>query len=509
MAVLETLLGLVTVLGVLALLAPRMRAPLSVILVVAGAVIGLVPGLPKLDLDPDVIFFLFVPPIVYYSAFFSSWQDVKENVRPIAGLAIALVLTTMGVVALVAHRLLPGFSWSLAFVLGAILAPSDAVAVFSILNDLSLPRRLTSILKGESLLNDPTALVSYRMAVAAVVVGSFSPWQAGWRFLAVSAGGILVGWVLGRIFFWIRTHLNNPSIEATASFLTPYAAYLAAETVGASGVLSVLVVGLYLGLQPRLASSVARLQVTGAWQILLFVMNGLVFLLLGMQIPTVVGRLAGYSFVTLVWQAGLIGLTVVGVRLVFVFANICYRCALARRLDFPWGEVAVTSWTGMRGLESLVTALALPLLIRSGAPFPQRDTILFLTACVILATLSLQGLTLPALVRRLGVVDKGQAAREEAEARYLAAQAALERLQQETETDPSLATARPVERLRARYEDRLPRYAARMRGGTDERSETRVEAYHHLMRAALDAERQTIVMLRDQGRISNDVMHRI
>ncbi|MBO9539077.1 Na+/H+ antiporter [bacterium] len=509
MALVETFLGLIVVLGVVALLAPRMRVPLSVILVAAGVIIALVPGLPTLELDPGIVFFLFVPPIIYYAAFFSPWRDLRENVRPIALLASALVLTTMVSVAVVAHRILPGFSWPLAFVLGAIVSPSDAVAVVDILKDLRLPRRLVSILKGESLLNDPVAIISYRMSVAAVVAGTFSLWQAGVAFLFVAAGGILVGLVLGWTAAWLRTHLNNPAIETTASILTPYAAFLVAEKLGVSGVLCVLIVGIYLGLQPRLASSVARLQLTAAWGTLLFVMNGLVFLLMGMQIPPVVGRLAGHSFVNLAWAAVVICLTVIGVRFAWVFANICYSCAMARRRDFPWGEVVVTAWTGMRGLDSLITALALPLFVKSGAPFPERDRILFITACVILGTLLLQGLTLPALVRRLGVSDVGQEDREEAEARYLAAQAALKRIQEEMDHDPGLSAEGSVEQLRSRYEARLPRYAAKMRGGRDERSETRVDAYHRLLNAAIDAERQTILMLRDQGRISNDVMHRI
>jgi len=271
----------------------------------------------------------------------------------------------------------------------------------------------------------------------------------------------------------------------------------------------VLIVGIYLGLQPRLASSVARLQLTAAWGTLLFIMNGLVFLLLGMQIPPLVGRLAGHSFVNLAGEAAIICLTVIGVRFVGVFANVCYSCVMARRRDFPWGEVVVTAWTGMRGLDSLITALALPYFVKSGAPFPERDRILFVTACVILATLLLQGLTMPLLVRRLGVTDVGQEDREEAEARYLAAQAALTRIQEEMDRDPGLSELVSVAQLRSRYEERLPRYAAKMHGGRDERSEARVNAYHHLLNVAIDAERQTILMLRDQGRISNDVMHHI
>ncbi|MNK54052.1 Sodium, potassium, lithium and rubidium/H(+) antiporter [compost metagenome] len=509
MTVVETFLGLIVVLGVLALLAPRIRVPLSVILVAAGAIIALVPGLPTIILDPEIVFLMFVPPIIYYAAFFSPWRDLRENLRPITLLASALVLTTMVCVAFVAHHLMPGFSWPLAFVPGAIVSPSDAVAVVDILKDLRLPRRLLGILKGESLLNDPTAFISYRMAVAAVVAGTFSLWQAGVAFLYVAVGGILVGLLLGRALVWLRTRLNNPAIETTTSMLTPYAAFLAAEKLGVSGVLCVLIVGLYLGLQPRLASSVARLQLTAAWGTLLFILNGLVFLLMGMQIPPVMRRLGDHSFVNLAWEAAVICLTVIGVRFVWVFANICYSCAMARRRDFPWGELVVTAWTGMRGLDSLVTALALPLVVASGEPFPQRDRILFVTACVIVATLLLQGLTMPALVRRLGVSDVGQEDREEAEGRYLAAQAALMRIQEEMDHDPSLAEVGAVEQLRSRYEARLPRYAAKMRGGRDERSETQVDAYHRLLNAAIDAERQTILMLRDQGRISNDVMHRI
>lgn len=507
MALVETILVLLALLGFLAWLAPRLGVPEPVLMVVAGVAVAVIPGVPKLELEPEAIFLLFVPPIIHAAAFFSSWWDLKRNKLTLFMLAFLLVIATLLAVAVVSHAVIPGFTWALALVLGAILSPSDAPAVLAVLRGLNLPRRLETVLEGESLLSDPASVVSYRMAVAAVVTGGFSAGQAVVRLGEVSVGGVAVGLVVGWTMYQLRKRIDHPDVAVLVSFLGPYAAFIPGEWLGNSGVISVLVAAMYQGWKlPKAVDAETRLQSNGAWANLNFILNGFVFILLGMQIPEVINHLHGHSWTALGLQALAVCATVIGVRVAWIFGTFGVMSLTHPDHGPAPGYLAVASWAGMRGVDSLVTALALPLVTAVGAPFPQRDVIIFLSASAIVATLVVQGLTLPALVRWLAIEGDDGEEREVAHARFKASKAALAVLERR-EPDGD-GEKRQLERLRRDYEARLQRYAAQMDGDGDQVGE--IEGlYHEVLKELVDAERRTILMLRNEGRISNDAMHRV
>ncbi len=525
----EAILVLLAAVAVLATLANRIEVPYPILLVLGGLVLGFVPGLPQVELEPDVVFLLFLPPLLYVSALFTSWRDFRANLRPISLLAVGLVLMTTCVVAAVAHWIM-GFSWAPAFVLGAIVSPTDAIAATSVAQRLGVPRRIVTILEGESLVNDATGIVAYRIAVAAVAVGTFSLWQAGLQFVVGALGGVAVGLAVGWLVIWGRRHVaNDPDIQNTISLLTPFAAYLLAEEpshwawgqfglpgdFAFSGVLAVVTTGLYLGrYAPGVISPETRLQGYAFWELVTFLLNGLIFALIGLQLEGIVERLSEdttYSVVALVFYGALISLTVILVRFVWVFPATYVPRWLSRRLrqrdpSPPPSQVTVIAWTGMRGVISLAAALALPLAIAGGAPFPERDLILFLTFCVILATLVVQGLTLPLLIRALGLEDDGSQEREEIKGRIEVANAALARIDELVLEE--WVREDTAERVRGLYDYRRSRFAARYHGA-DDGIEERSAAYQRLMRDLLRAQRDTLIQLRNEGRIGDEVMHRI
>jgi monovalent cation/hydrogen antiporter len=511
----------------LATLAARLGVPYPILLVLGGLVLGFVPGLPRPELKPDVVFLLFLPPLLYVSAIFTSWRDFRANLRPISLLAVGLVLMTTCVVAAVAHWAV-GLPWAAAFVLGAIVSPTDAIAATAVAQRLGVPRRIVTILEGESLVNDATGIVAYRIAVGAVVAGTFSLWQAGLQFIVGAVGGIAVGLAVGWAILWARRHVSeDPSVQNTISLLTPFTAYLLAEEpshyawkellhlpgeFAFSGVLSVVATGLYLGRRgPYVIAAETRLQGYAFWELVTFLLNGLIFALIGLQLRGIVGRLSEYSVGDLLLYAGIISLTVILVRFLWVFpATYVPRWvsrSLRERDPSPSPRaVTVIAWTGMRGVISLAAALALPLTVEGGAPFPGRDLILFLTFSVILATLVVQGLSLPALIRGLGLEDDGSQEREEIEGRIEVAQAALARIEELVEED--WVREDTAERVRGLYNYRHSRFSARFDGDEDG-IEERSAAYQRFMRELLRAQRRTLIQLRNEGRISDEVMHRI
>ncbi|HET7479235.1 MAG TPA: Na+/H+ antiporter [Rubrobacteraceae bacterium] len=506
--------------AILATLADRIRVPYPILLVIGGLAMGFVPGLPKVELEPDVVFLLFLPPLLYVSALFTSWRDFRANLRPISLLAIGLVLMTTCVVAAVAHWVV-GLPWAAAFVLGAIVSPTDAIAATAVAQRLGVPRRIVVVLEGESLVNDATGIVAYRIAVTAVAAGAFSLWEAGLQFVVGAVGGVAVGLAVGWIIIWARRHVSeNASVQNTISLLSPFAAYLLAEEpshyawqalglpgdFAFSGVLSVVATGLYLGRRVSFSvSAETRLQGFAFWELATFLLNGLIFALIGLQLRRIIEGISDYSVAELVIYAGLISLTVILVRFLWVFpATYVPRWASPRLRERdpspPWQAVAVISWTGMRGVISLAAALALPLSV------PGRDLILFLTFSVILATLVVQGLSLPALIRGLGLEDDGSTQREEVTGRIEVAQAALDRLEELVEEE--WVREETAERVRGLYNYRRGRFAARF-DGDSEGVEERSTAYQRLMIELLRAQRRTLIRLRNEGEISDEAMHRI
>lgn len=506
------LLGLLVAAAALIAAAPGLRIPYPILLVLGGLGLGFVPGAPHIRLPPELVLVAFLPPLLYYAAYATSLRDLRRNVRPISLLAIGLVLATTIVVAVVAHATID-LSWASAFVLGAIVSPTDPVAATAIAQRLGVPRRIVTVIEGESLINDATALVAYRLAVVAVVSGTFSIWHAGLAFLGNVVGGVAVGLAVGLLVAAVRRRLDDPPVETTISLITGYLAYLPASALGASGVVAVVTAGVVLGwMTPRLTNAEQRLQSAGAWEILVFVLNSLLFVLVGLQLPSILDNLASQSGARLAYEGGLIAATVVVTRLVWIFpATYLPRWAVprvrARDPYPPWQHPALIGWTGLRGAVSLAAALALPFTTHAGRPFPGRDLIVFLTFCVILGTLVVQGLSLPLVIRLLGLEDDGVEAREEAKARIRAAEAALARIEELVEEE--WVRDDTAERLRRMYGFRRDRFRARFDGEDDGSLEERSTAFQRLRRELLEAERSAIVQLRRDGHINDDVMHRI
>jgi CPA1 family monovalent cation:H+ antiporter len=495
-------------------LVPKLRIPYPILLVLGGLGLGFVPGLPEIDLPPDLVLVGVLPPLLYGAAFFTSLRDLRANVRPVGLLAVGLVLLTMVAVAVVAHAIVPELTWASAFVLGAIVSPTDPIAATAIMRRLRVPRGIVNIVEGESLVNDGTALVAYRFAVVAAVSGTFTLWEAGLSFLLHVAGGVAVGLAVGWVVRQVRRRLDFPAAEVTISLLTGYFAYIPAELIGVSAVIAAVTSGIYLGWHtPELTTPEVRLMGESAWEIVTFMVNALLFTLIGLQLPGILDELGAYAVGELLWWAVAVTLTVVAVRWVWVYpaAWLPRRIVPGLRERDPMppaAALALISWSGMRGGVSLAAALAIPLSTDAGDAFPGRDLILFLTFAVILGTLVVQGLTLPAVIRLLRLEDDGaDEAREEAKARIHAAGAALLRLEELAGED----WVRPdtAERIRGSYGFRRDRFEARLAQGGDDSIEVRSLDYQRLRRELLDTERAAVHELRRAGEISDDVARRV
>jgi CPA1 family monovalent cation:H+ antiporter len=502
------LIALLLAATALAILARRLGIPYPILLVLGGLAIGFIPHLPPVELEPDIVFLLFLPPILFSAGYFTSIRDLRANLRPILLLAVGLVLFTTAVVGAVTKLLVPDMPWAAALALGAIVAPPDAVAATAVFQRLGAPRRVVTILEGESLLNDATALVAYRFAVIAGTVGGFSLIDAGSTLVVASLGGIMLGLAIGAVTAWAVERVNDPVFSIVLTFLAPLVAYLAATDFPLfplSGVLSTVAAGVFLGRKaPRLLSSEVRVSGLAAWQILLFLVNGSVFILIGLQLPTVLAGLEAYSPGQLLGLAVAVSAATILARIVWVFPATYLPRRLSARIRErdpapPPRSVALIAWAGMRGVVSLAAALALPL------SFPDRNLVIFLTFAVILATLVGQGLTLPFLIRRLGIEDgAGVAGQEAAYAELVAADAAIARLDQLAAEWPDHLPL--IDRLREQSADRTRH--ARIRKNPEDRDEAAEQELieHREIRAAvLDAEREAILNLRERGAISDDV----
>jgi len=505
------LTGLLAAMGALLALAPVLRVPYPILLVVGGLGIAFVPGLPRFELPPDVVLLAILPPLLYSAAFFTSIRDVRQNVRAIGALSIGVVAATMVAVAAVAHWAIEGLPWSAAFVLGAIVSPTDPIAATSIASRLGVPRRVISVVEGESLVNDATALVFFRTAVVATVAGTFSLWEASTRLVLNAVAGIAIGLAVGFVIRQVRRKVHDPPTEITIALLTGYLAYLPAAALGVSGVLAAVASGLYMGwYTPELTTPQVRLQGNAFWSILTYVVNAILFSLVGLQLPSVLDGIHGWSWSELLGAAAAVCGTVIVVRLLLTVPFAYVPPALLgmhRRGDpAPWREGLIVGWSGLRGAVSLAAALAIPLSTAAGAPFPDRELIVFLAFSVILATLVLQGLSLPLLIRALRVEDDGGAAYEESKARLRAAQAGLARVEELASED--WVREDTAERVRGGYRFRIDRFSERF-GKGDGSVEERSQAYQRLRHELLRAEQDAVVELRRNGVISDDVMHRV
>jgi Na+/H+ antiporter len=518
---------LLIVAAALRVLAARLDLPHPVLLVLGGLALAAIPGLPRIEFEPETLFLLFVPPLLYLASFTTSLRDFREQLWPIARYGTLMVLLTIAAVAAVAHTLIPEITWPAAFVLGAIVSPPDPVAAVAVMRRLGAPRAILTLLEGEGLVNDATALVAYRIGVAAVVTGTFSLGHAALQFLVTGAGGAAVGLGIGWLIGQVRRRTPKfPIVENTISLLTPFLAYIPADWLGFSGVLAVVAVGLYLGRQaPRIVSAATRVQAESMWAMIQFVLESFIFMLVGLELPYVLRALGSHTLAELVGYGAVVALTAIVVRLVYTFAAVLLLRVTRRARGQPaapsWRQATFVGWTAMRGGDSLVIALALPLTTAAGQPFPARALIIFLTFAVIFDTLVLQGLTLKPLLRRLGLEDGGELDDEEAHARRVAAEVGLHRLEAEGRrdgVDPGV-----LDYLRHKYAARVDRWSARDReahGASDPEhralagrdgsdAERHATSYRRLRTAMIDAERRAIIDLRDQGAIGDEVLRRV
>ena len=521
MSEVEIILVLLAGVTGLAALARRIKIPYPILLVLGGLALAFVPHLPEIELDPEIVFVVFLPPLLFSSAYFTSWRDFRANLRPIGLLAVGLVLTTTVGVAVVAHRV-AGLPWASAFVLGAIVSPTDAIAATTIAQRLGVPRRIVTVLEGESLVNDATGIVAYRIALGVVAGAAFSLTESVLLFVVGAAGGIAVGLAIGWLTIKTLTFLDDAPVETVVTLLAPFAAYLVAEEgphivwhelLGLpgdpffSGVLSAVAAGIYVGrMSPTLFSVTSRLEGGPVWNVVIFILNGLAFALIGLQLPIILEGLSEFTASDLLLYATLVSLAVILVRVAWVYPATYVPRWMSRSLRErdpapPPGPVAVIAWTGMRGVISLAAALALPLNV------PGRDLILFLTFSVILATLVIQGLSLPVLIRALKLEDDGSTEKEENKGRIKVADAAIARIEELAEEE--WVREDTAERIRGLYNYRRSRFKIRFGAEDEDGIEERSTNYQRLLHELLQAQRDELIRLRDEGYIGDEAMHRI
>lgn len=508
----EIIILLLMVMLALTTAARKMAIPYPIMLVIGGLALGLTPGMPKVRLDPDIVFLVFLPPILWAAAYFTSWRDFRANARPITLLAVGLVLATTAAVAVVSHALLPGLGWAGAVALGAIVAPPDAVSATAVGKQLHLPRRGITILEGESLVNDATALVLYRAAVAAAVSGTFTLSDTLLDFVVAATAGVSIGLAVGYVTRWALRVTGDSFSEIAVTLLAPYVAWVLAEQAHGSSVLACVAGGLYVRRHfSAIVVPVTRLQARAVWDLVVFMLNGVIFILIGLQIGIYRDAIPPGDWVPLTVHGGLVVTTAIIVRLIWVPTAAWIPRWLSSTLRTrdpmpPWSSLFILGWTGMRGIVSLAAALALPLTTADGTPFPFRMEIILVTFFVVLATLVVQGLSLPPLIRVLGVKEDESVDDEEKHARKRAAAAALAVLDEIAVADWPVADH--VEQLRVHYGRRQQRYEDD--GTLDSECTPEIAAaFRRLRHETLTAERLAVIGLRNDGTISDELLHRL
>jgi monovalent cation/hydrogen antiporter len=491
-----------------------LKVPYPIPLVLGGLGIGLIPGIPSIHLEPDLVLLVFLPPLLYSSAVFADLRSLRADARVIAINAIGLVAATAGAVAVIAHELI-GLPWPMSFVLGAIVSPTDPAAATAVMRRVGAPRRMVNVLEGESLVNDATALVAYKVAVAVAVGESVSAGHTVLTFFGDVAGGVAIGLAVGWVIAEVRKRVSDVNTELTISLFSAYGAFVPADQLGVSGVLAVVTCGLVLGFRaPEIASPESRMQGEAMWSILAFLLNATLFILIGLQLPTIVDGLSGQPTGEVVGYAAAVCAAVIAMRFIWstvmtVVIRTLDRRPSQRARRATWRFRAVANWAGMRGAVSLAAALALPLETHAGDPLPGRDLIQFITFSLILVTVVGQGLTLPWLIRKLGVVEDGaEEENEEIKARLVIAKAALDRVDELEGEDWTRDGT--IERVRALYRFRKRRFAVRAGKIEDEDGiEEGSLAYQRLMHEIYAVQRRELVRLRNTREISAEVMRRV
>lgn len=501
----------------LTLIARRLRIPYPIAFVIGGIALAFSRNLPRPHIEPDLILLLILPPLLYSAAWTTDALEMRKNIRPIALLAFGLVVFTTIAVGAFVHYLVPGFGWPLAFTLGAIVSPPDAVAAEAIFENLAIPRRIAAIITGECLFNDATALVLYRFALAAAVTGTFSLLQASLSFVVVAAGGVLIGIVIaflleGVVRYVRRRGVGDPTIASVTFLLAPFVSYVPAEALHVSGVLAAVCAGLITSRRSSFfIDSETRLQGSSVWSVLTFVLNAFAFLLIGLELPEILAQLVPHVGDYILYGLALAALVIV-VRLLWVFPGTYLPRMIFPRLrkvdPNPRPQaVLVIGWSGMRGIVSLAAALALPYRL-GGAAFPERGVVIFFTFCVVFVTLVFQGLTLGPLIERLGVTETSKRAKREAQLRVRALEAGLELLREYEHRHSGALEAEVVGRLMEEYQQRID--LLRGRAAPADTEEGKASALDRdLQKEALAAERRTITSMRSAGEIPDDIFRSI
>ncbi len=514
---------LLAMVAAFAVIAQRLKVPYPIALVIAGLGISFVPHVPRVPLNPDLVFVIFLPPLLYAAAWMTNWQAFRYNLLTIAMLALGLVAFTVFGVAMVADRFITALDWKSGFLLGAVVATTDAIAAGAIAKSIGLPKQVVEVLEGESLLNDATGLLALEFGLVMLLRGETPTVGAGLlRLVWLIAGGLGAGLLTGGVVRWLERWIEDGPVEIVVSVLVPYVAYLSGEEVKASGVLSVVACGIFLSRRSgRMFSPEARIQLMSVWQALNFALNGIVFLLVGLQLPYVLAGIRGYAIGTLLEYGAVFSAVLIALRLAWMFpmARLAFWIRtrlLKQRMAMPANRaVFVAGWTGMRGVVSLAAAFSLPERMGDGRPFGQRNLIIFLTFAVILVTLVVQGLTLPMLIRGLGLAGGSDAeAEEEARARRAVLEIVIEHLTQRRSVGGA--------ELEHHYDDLLHLYEHRLAAvkertaeedGSGEVNAIRAESQTRQRRTVLDdaiaTERRTMMRLRDEGRIGDDVLRRM
>lgn len=492
-------------------IANRFRLPLEVFLVIGSCIISLLPWLPNFEINPKIVFSLFLPPILFYAAYFTSWHDFKNNIRPISLLAFGLVIFTMLVVAYMAKIIFPQFTLAECFLLGAIISPTDAASATSIIKKLCAPRRIVIILEGESLINDATALILFQFSLIAIILGSFSIAHATGQFVVITLGGIAVGLIIAFISEYILQKIHSVPAEITLTFITALTSYIVADHLHVSGVISTVVCGIYFGIRfPELSSSRTRINAKASWDTLIFIINGFAFTLIGLELPIILQRLQYESLASLIYTGITISIIIILARIIWVFFG-----AYVSRLLFPsiskndpmppWSILYILGWCGMRGIISLAAALSIPLYLSPMVIFPHRDLIIFMTYCVVVFTLIIPSFTLPLLLNIFHLTDSENKMKQEALARTRSLEGVIEKLQQVTKNeDIPMST---FDELRRQVERRIDTIKTQLNETPYSTLNPEYQAVKKLTLAAISSEKQTLFKLRKLGEINDEVFH--
>jgi Na+/H+ antiporter len=511
----ETLIVLVAVAIVLVRLADLASIPYPIVLVLGGLAIGFIPGGPNLELQPDIVFLVFLPPILQSAGYWASPRELRAELIPLTWLVLGLSLATMVVVAVVAQTVIPSINWAEAFVLGAIVAPTDPVSAIATFERVGISDRVATLVEGESMINDAVALVSYKVALSALVSGAFTAGTVFDDLIVSVLGGVAIGVALAWIAERAIRRLDDPPLVILITVLLAYASFALADGIGASGVLAAVSAGLYSGWRSHeVFDADTRLNAQAFWRVLIFALNAILFVLVGLQFPEVLRRVGEqFSVGEIVGYGLLVSATVIAVRMAWQFLPVSLGRFMpgvgAWSPGEDWRENLLIGWSGMRGAVSLAAALALPFTLDSGSSFASRDLVIYLTVAVILVTLVGQGLTLPFVVRRLGLGEHDAWAPDEAVARLAAAQAALDRLEELEALDQGVPE-NVVDRLREIYQARFARCVAALSGGDGGMPiENPLKGYRRLREELIDSERVALLEMRNDGRLKQDVFRRI